>query len=385
MSNTLLKIYGFFIIVTLLLLNTIINKSRGGDRQIISPISHVSKNNKEGVSVSDLTNQISTTSKSEISTLEKTTLNATVTPFITATIATQSNNPNHPQIPEIDESQKDTRTSAQKPNPCLTPITYTIGRFDPKFNISKNYFIQKLTDASTLWNNAAEKKLFEYAPNGNERSITVDLVYDSRQRNTDENKLLGSEIQNSKDAARALQTEYEALKITFTQRKEEYTQKIETLNTKQKIHNDTIISWNEKGGAPRAEYEALTAEEETLIKESGALALEYKTLTSMLNEINTKITRHNELVLFANERVTINNTTSNKKFTEGNYDPGTNKITIYQFSDETKLKRVLAHEFGHALGIDHNKNKLSIMYAVNSATTTNLSKEDVQEIKDLCP
>lgn len=394
MSPTLLKIYGFFIVATLLFSNILLTKRGNQTTTIIPDTSSVfTKTNGDDSGVIlpptvPLT-IISTTSKNEISRLEKinkaTVIEKSINPLISATLPAPTHTSNNSQIAEIDTNEIDTRTSVQRPNPCITPIIYTIGAFDPKFNISKNYFIQTITDAASLWNKAAGKKLFEYDAQGNEGDLTINLMYDSRQQNTDENKLLGAEIQNTKDAATALEVDYEAMKVTFSKLKDEYTKKAEALNLRQKTYNDTVISWNEKGGAPRTEYDALTLEKAELQKENDSLVLDRETLTTMLADINTKITRHNEFVLFANEKVNINNSTAHKKFTEGNYNPGTNKISIYQFTDDIKLKRVLTHELGHALGLDHTKSKESIMYPVNSAMTTSLGAEDIQEIKAMCP
>lgn len=291
---------------------------------------------------------------------------------------------NTQQLTEIDANEIDTRTTAQKPSPCITPIMYTLGTFDSRFGISKNYFLKTISDSVILWNNATSKQLFEYVPEGGTSTLAINLIYDVRQENTDNNKLLGLEIENTKAAAIALKNEYKAMETLFSEKKDEYVKKVEDFNARQKTYNDTVASWNEKGGAPQQEYTALITEKESLQKESDSLALLHNELTALLADINTKINKYNELVAFANERVNINNSTARKKFTEGNYSPRTNSITIYQFSDDIKLRRVLTHELGHALGLDHAKSKSSIMYAVNSATTTNLSSEDVKEVQSIC-
>lgn len=378
MSNTLLKIYSFFI-VTVILFSSILLYTKKVDL-IQTPKDSlrkkVSKDSGVILPVSETIPTISTTSNNKILSSQKIieTKELVKTPELVPVA----------QLTEIDTNEIDTRAVSQKPKPCVTPITYTLGTFDPRFSISRNYFLETISEAVTLWNNATGKKLLEYTSQPDTNTLTINLIYDSRQQNTDNNKLLGVEIDNTRNAALLLKDEYEALKVIFSQSKDEYIQKVDTFNARQKVYNDTVIYWNEKGGAPQQEFNNLTTEKELLQKESESLTSTHNSLTTTLADINTKINKYNELVAFANERVNINNSTAKKKFTEGNYSPSTNSITIYQFTDDIKLKRVVAHEIGHAVGVDHTKSKESIMYSVNSATSTILNWEDVEAIKDIC-
>lgn len=351
--------------------STILEKNKLTDSDIITPLP-----------TQIITN--ATTSPNESVNTSSTTIKSTTTFIATTKQTPHSQKSNNPQILEIDTTEIDTRSGIQRPNPCATPIFYTLGNFDSRFNISKNDFLNIVNDSVSMWNNVVNKKLFEYDATGNINSLSINLIYDERQKKTDESKLIGAEIENTKNAALSMQTEYEALKVIFSQHKNEYEQRVNDFNTRQKIYNDRVEYWNEKGGAPQTEYDTLITEKEKLRKESALITVNRDTLNAMLEDINTKITKHNEFVTYANKKVDINNSTADKKFTEGNYSPSVNKISIYQFTDNIKLKRVLAHEFGHALGIDHLKNKQSIMYAINSATTTYLDSEDIQAIRDIC-
>jgi predicted Zn-dependent protease len=356
MSPFLLKIYGFLVIVTLLISNSLFQQKR---------------------STFDIVAQEKTsTSTPEIS--------REVMPSLGDITQTTSSN----AVPENEvqtiEPGSDYEMGAPQANPCSSPIVYTLGTFDTRFNISKSNFLEIVSESAELWSNAHEGALFTYSEKATPGVLTVNLIYDDRQAKTDQNKLLGAEIRNTESGADTVKKEYKDLQEIFNVLKADYTKEVENFASQQKKYNETVASWNEKGGAPKAEFEALKVEKETMQKMVDELNKKHAELTTMLTEINAKIARYNELVNYANTKIQENNTTSKKKFTEGEYVSGSNSITIYQFSDEVKLKRVLTHEFGHALGIDHTKSKQSIMYAVNTATNTSLTDEDMAALKNVC-
>ncbi len=59
------------------------------------------------------------------------------------------------------------------------------------------------------------------------------------------------------------------------------------------------------------------------------------------------------------------------------------KISIYIDIDQDEFLHTLTHEFGHALGLDHDKDTKAIMYF---QTTTNLtpSASDIAHLADTC-
>src|SRR5579884_2256854 len=79
--------------------------------------------------------------------------------------------------------------------PCAAPITFNIGSFDSRFGISENDFMAAVNQAKSIWEKPINKSLFTYNTQGTE--LTINLIYDYRQQETQQLQKLGLQIQTS--------------------------------------------------------------------------------------------------------------------------------------------------------------------------------------------
>ncbi|HCY17892.1 TPA: hypothetical protein DHT42_01705, partial [Candidatus Nomurabacteria bacterium] len=64
--------------------------------------------------------------------------------------------------------------------------------------------------------------------------------------------------------------------------------------------------------------------------------------------------------------------------------PTGREIDIYQFDNKGKLARVLTHEFGHALELEHLENSKAVMYRLNNGVNEKLTIDDILALKKRC-
>ncbi len=242
---------------------------------------------------------------------------------------------------------------------CDTPILYKIGTVDERFKISDTEVSQMTKQAIKIWNSSAKRELFIESPQG---QLTINMVFDERQA-------LSNQISNLEDKLSQDQSQIKPKLQEYEQKVAQFKERIQALNAK-------INEWNQKGGAPPDEYQKLKDEQEALQEESKDLNAMAKSLNRSADQYNNEVGQYNTTVNTFNQALEF-------KPEEGLYIPQENKINIYFNNSRQELVHTLAHELGHALGADHNTNKLSIMYPYTNQEIT-LSAEDKQNLEDIC-
>ena len=112
-------------------------------------------------------------------------------------------------------------------------------------------------------------------------------------------------------------------------------------------------------------------------------------INSLVDDINALVSVINRLVSELNLDVDKYNTVSGQRgeeFQEGIYkiDATGQEIDIYEFDNQTQLVRVLTHEMGHALDLEHSDDPTAIMYRLNQASNEKLSQSDIDSLKAKC-
>lgn len=244
-------------------------------------------------------------------------------------------------------------------HPCSSPITYKVDTVDPKFNLSRDKFIADVQDAAKVWNGQAGKNLFSFDANG---KVSVNLIFDERQTQSNQINTLDNQLNSQKGKLDAQIADYKSQVADFKNRLA--------------AHNATVQSWNQQGGAPPDEYDKLE-------KERADLQAQADQLNSLAKKLNLNSENYSLGVGKLNNAINTFNVELVNKPEEGIFMGDQNRIEIYFDNNQPELVHTLAHELGHAIGIEHNTDQKSIMFAYTSKTVK-ITDADIDGLNAVC-
>lgn len=246
-------------------------------------------------------------------------------------------------------------------SPCDKPILYRVGTIDSKFNITRSEFLSDIQEAAQIWNTSLQKNLFKYDPNS---QFPINFVYDERQKLSTQINQLDSQLKQQDNSLTPQQSEYQNRVSNFKKRLASF--------------NSDVDYWNSHGGAPADVYKKLNDEKISLQQEANSLNDMAKTLSQSVNQYNLHVQELNQTVGVFNQALQF-------KPEEGLYSVNGDKkqIDIYFNVSKEELIHTLAHEMGHALGLDHVNNTEDLMYPKTNNVIT-LSKDNLSQLESIC-
>lgn len=244
-------------------------------------------------------------------------------------------------------------------DPCKKPITYKVGTVDSRFGLDMDEVVEYSIASALVWNKNYGSDLFVYDANG---ELTINMIFDERQQASNKINKLDGYVGTEKDKLEAMIAQHRSNVASF---------KIRLAD-----HNKTVESWNSQGGAPEEEFKKMTDMQNKLETEAQSLNTQAEKLNLASEDYNLQVGVLNEAIENFNEDLEA-------KPEEGIYIGEENRIEIYFNNNRDELIHTIAHELGHARGLDHNNSSKSVMYPY-STKIVSLSDEDTADLVEVC-
>ena len=274
----------------------------------------------------------------------------------------------------------------QMPKPCQKPLTYRLGQIDERFGLTRPEFSMAVKKAAAVWGKPLSRELFREDSQG---KIELRLIYDYRQETSDKLKQLKQRMDDTKNIRESMKVRYESLKYEYEQKYITLENDLRDHNARINAYNAEIEYWNREGGAPERERRRLMLAKNELNSARESLQVCQNEFKRLADEINGMMLVINENVSRQNLDVDHYRDVGSRlsgEFQEGFFESkdGKQSITIYHFENEAKLVRLLVHELGHALRLNHSNNPNAVMYRLNRFDIAELTEDDIAALKVRC-
>ena len=240
---------------------------------------------------------------------------------------------------------------------CTSPRTYDVVAVDPRHHISRATFVALLVRSERLWEAPFGRDLLRYQAGG---TIRVKLIYDERQVKSDEVAAAKAAVERGKAANVVEKAALKPASAEIARRRAGYDQR--------------VAYWNKRGGAPKDVFAELQLQRDEL----NELVRVFNERTAAFNrdvaESNRQVVAYNVLIRLR--------TGTDKEL--GKAELGGTAVEIAVLGGTPKDNVLIAHEFGHILGIGHIAGAGNIMNPTLVRELTVASGADLAGLRRVC-
>lgn len=232
-------------------------------------------------------------------------------------------------------------------HPSDIRVRYAIGRIDPEFNVSFSEVLLLSEQAAHIWEQGVGKPLFVYDP---QAKLKINLIYDERQQKSQYVRDMNQKTQKASAEIDVLYQQLQQMADALKQRDQQLQSEFEQVRQAQ-------AGWQRLEHEDGENRQRLYQLEQVLKHKRQQLSAEWQIYQQKVQSYNAQINHFNQGIDKVRQ---YNQNNPAKVFSKGEHRGDV--INVFEFESQTELRIVIAHEFGHALGLGHHHDPQALMY-----------------------
>ncbi|ENV09955.1 hypothetical protein F966_01122 [Acinetobacter higginsii] len=244
-------------------------------------------------------------------------------------------------------------------SPLDTRLRYRIAEVDPRFKLSIEQVKTISQQATQIWKDGTGQDYFVYDPHA---QLAIHLIYDERQMESEQRREHLNQLESN-------QQHWVEKKQQLDQIEQEILRSKQLLDLKQQQLNQQIQHYNQEQQNAR-QHPSSFANPEYFQQRQRDLEQNVQTLQQEIAQYNQRIMQLNQQVDELNaldQQLNASVSQYKQRFKPHLFHKGLfngKQILIYEFESTDDLRLTIAHEFGHALGLQHADDPQALMHPI---------------------